>query len=113
MEVLRNGIAIGIDSQNRSLLHLINRKEEVVEIDEVQSCKFYKHHRKETTEGGTETSVQEMGIQVILKKRQDRNMKLPLFEVNEGGIFGGEDFTIRKWIDKIHSIQKKNKREVI
>lgn len=107
MEVLRNGFAIGIDTQNHCILHLKNQKETLIELDDVQSCKFFKDLRSKTTDDGTKTNTVTMGIHIKFKQNRSREMKLPLYEGNEGSIFGGDEITIHRWIDKIHSAMKK------
>lgn len=106
MEVLRNRIAIGIDIENHCILHLKNQKETIMEIDDVQSCKLFKNHRSETKDDGTKTHIVVMGIHIKFKQIRSQEMKLPLFEVNEGSIFGDEEITIHRWIGKINSVLK-------
>lgn len=108
MEVLRNGIAIGIATENNCILHLKNQKETIIELHDVQSGKPFKNLRSETAGDGIKTNTVEMGIHIKFKQNQISDMKLPLFEGNEGSIFGDEDITIHRWIDKINSAMKKN-----
>lgn len=107
MEVLRNGLAIGIDTQNHCILHLSDQKETMIELDDVQSCKLFKDLRRETTVDGTKTHTVLFGIHIKFKQNQNLGLKLSLFEGNEGSVFGGEEVIIQRWIDKIHSAMKK------
>ncbi|MEX0944942.1 MAG: hypothetical protein WDZ38_04650 [Balneolaceae bacterium] len=108
MEVLRNGFAIGIDTQNHCILHLKNQKETVIELDDIQNCKLFKDLRSETADDGTKLHTVRMGIHIIFKQNRSLEIKLPLFEGKEGSIFGDEEATIQRWIYKIHSVLKES-----
>lgn len=110
MEVLRNGFAIGIDTQNYCILHLRNQKETIIKLENVQSCKLFKNIRSEKTVDGTKTHTVLIGIHIKFKQNQCQEMKLSLFEGNEGSAFGGEEVIIQRWIDKIHSAMKKKQK---
>ena len=103
-EVLRNGFAIGIDTQNHCILHLSDQKETIIELDDVQSCKLFKDLRRATTVDGTRTHTVVIGIHIKFKQNRNLGLKLSLFE---GKAFGGEKVIIQRWIDKIHSSMKK------
>lgn len=105
MEVLRNGFAIGIDIQNHCILHVKDQKETLFELEDVRNCKFFKDHRTREADDGSKTQTEVMGIHIMFNQNQSREIKLPLFE---GSTFGGEEVTIHRWIDKIHSAMKKS-----
>lgn len=106
MEVLRNGFAIGIDTENHCILHMKNQKETIIELHDVQSTRLFKDLRSEKADDGTKTKTVSMGIHMKFKQNQSREMKLPLFEGGEGSLFGGEYVKIHTWIDKINSATK-------
>lgn len=103
IEVFRGGITMGIDMQNRFLLHVKNGKETVVDLEEVQSCTFYKNQRNESTENNTQTLIQEMGIEVTLRNGRKGELRLPTFKGKEGFTFGDEPIITQRWISKIKS----------
>ncbi|MEX0661838.1 MAG: hypothetical protein WEA58_15285 [Balneolaceae bacterium] len=106
MEVFRGGITMGIDLQNRSLMHVKNGKETVLNLDEIQDCKFYKTQHNEPAENDTTTSIQEMGIAVSLRNTKNDDLRLPIFKGKEGNTFGDESLITQRWIRKIKSVQK-------
>lgn len=101
VDILRDGIAIGIDFQNKILLHVIDRRETLMDLSDVQSCSLFKHQRKVTGDDGTVKHILTSGIQVKLIKSQTRELQLPLFIRKGGGTFGDEEIVIHKWIVKI------------
>ncbi|CAN5327000.1 hypothetical protein BH23BAC3_BH23BAC3_35220 [soil metagenome] len=111
MEVLRNGIAMGIVVHRQIIIHIKNSTETLLDMKTIASCSFYKHQRKEGTQAGDLCVIQELGIQIALQNRHNRELKLILFEGKEGITFGDEDVIIRRWIDKINSVLKKKNKE--
>lgn len=112
IEVFRGEITMGIDLQNRSLMHLKNGKETVVDLEEVQNCTFYKTQRNEPTENNIQTSMQEMGIAIKLRNGRNGELKLPTFRGKEGNTFGDEPVITQRWISKIKSAKTSVKTAV-
>jgi hypothetical protein len=108
MEILRNGFAIGINTQQHCILHLNNQKESIIELDDVQNCKLFKDLCSEIADNGTKIHTVRMGIHIKFKHNRSLEIKLPLFEGKEGSIFGDEEVTIHRWIYKIHSVLKES-----
>ncbi|MGF1670632.1 MAG: hypothetical protein ACFCU6_09300 [Balneolaceae bacterium] len=106
IEVLRNGTAIGIDSQNKHLLYLKKGTEIILNINKVNSCKPYKNQKNELSEDGNSRTVQEMGIHISFLNGQSHKEeeKLIFFEGIEGNVAGDESIIIQRWINKINKI---------
>lgn len=102
-EILRDGTAIGIDIPNRMLLHFKNGKETLIGLDDIQSCSFFKHQQKVLADDGSESQIQSIGIQIVLKKSQARKLNLPIFEGKVGFTFGDEERVAERWIKIIRS----------
>jgi len=102
-EIFRSNSALGLDLLNRTLLHLKDGKETLIELDDVQNCSSFKHARKQLNNDGTELHILSLGIQISLKTSQTRKMELPLFEGKEGFTFGDEELIIERWVKTIRA----------
>lgn len=103
MEVLRNGIAIGMDTQKRCILHINKNSENVIHLKDIQSCRIFKDSFTEAADDDTKIIYQSMGIHITFNKHHGKELKLPLFAEKDGATFGGDEVSIRKWIGNIHN----------
>jgi len=102
-EILRSGTAIGLDIPNRMLLHFKNGEDTLIGLNDIQGCSFYKQMKKVRAEDGTESQIQSIGIQVVLKKSPTGKLNLPVFEGKEGFTFGDEERIAERWIKNIRA----------
>ena len=106
MEIIRNGVGIGIDLQQQIMLHVRNGTETLTDLKNVAGCKFFKDHRKNIPGNDNGSYYQEMGIQIIFPGSQSRELKLLFFEGKEGNTFGDEEVIIHRWVKNINSVLK-------
>lgn len=113
MEIIRNGVAIGIDLQQQIVLHVRNGIETLTDIKNVSGCKLFKHQRKDMMGHDNSSFIQQMGILITFHKSQHKDLKLLFFEGKEGSTFGDEGVIIHRWVKNINSALKTNGHVVI
>lgn len=98
-EILRNGIAIGIDGSKQTLLHVIGNESRIIRLSTVANIKSYKSLKKEDVEDGSHINIQETGIHIHLQNQGA--VKVPVFRGKEGSTLGDETRIAERWIRTI------------
>jgi len=111
-EIFRDYTAIGLDTHNRTLLHLKYGQETLIELDDVQSCSSFKKKWKQRMGDGSDLNMLSIGIQITLKTSQTRKLELPLFEGKEGFTFGDEEYITERWVKNIRSVLSADKAAI-
>jgi hypothetical protein len=112
MEVLRNGVAIGIDINQENVLYIENGNKTLIGLRKIAGCKLYKHQRKDTLADGSKAVIHEQGIQLNFHTRSNDDVVLLFFQGKEGSTYGDEGIIIERWIVKMTSALKKSSAEV-
>lgn len=98
-DILRNGIAIGIDDSKQTILHVIGEDSRIIHLSTIAGIKSYKSLKKEDLEDGSHINIQETGIHIHLQNRGA--VKIPVFRGKEGSTLGDETRIAERWIRTI------------